>query len=182
MTGKIENEIENIKDQFADYVCKNIYGKKQHSYKIPNAEELQKLLIIPKNYSVRDHVPRIFLRMCLRILFEQFFENQSLYDALVEKIIEHVQDEVDKKKKDTTEKLPELKKIFYKTNRREFSQKFLDPPANLKTVKANFKYFLPQQHLQKLFVDFWQMMARLQDVEGDGLSIQELPKSIFFPQ
>jgi len=44
--------------------------------------------------------------MCLRIFFEQFFNDQELYEALIEKIIEHVQDEVDKGKKDTAEKLP----------------------------------------------------------------------------
>src|SRR5690606_27561689 len=54
---ELEKEIEEVQNEFEDYISKNVYGKKQHAYKIPNAEELQKLLMIPKNYNVKDHIP-----------------------------------------------------------------------------------------------------------------------------
>jgi hypothetical protein len=177
---ELDSMVEGVQREFDDYIGKNVYGKKQHSYKIPNSEELQKLLMIPKNYSVRDHLSRIFLRVCLRTLFEQFFSDEELYETLVEKIIDHVQEEVDKKRKDTFEKLPELKKIFYKTNRKEFSQKFLDPPLNLKTLKANFDYKLPDEDIRNLFVDFWKMISRLQEGENGPNQPAETPKCLFF--
>lgn len=177
---ELDTQIEGVEREFDDFIGKNVYGKKQHSYKIPNAEELQRLVMIPKNYNVKDHMSRIFLRICLRTLFEQFFSDQELYDTLVDKIIDHVQEEIDKKRKDTFEKLPELKKIFYKTNRKEFSQKFLDPPQNLRTLKANFDYKLPEEDIKKLFVDFWKMISRLQENEKGSNQHTETPKCLFF--
>lgn len=103
--------------------------------------------------------------MCLRVLFEQFFKDENLYNLLIDKIIVHVKDEVDKNKKDTVEKLPELKKLFYQTNREEFSQKFLHPPADLKTLKANFNYTLPIHRLKDLFIDFLDLLNKLHDNE-----------------
>lgn len=162
---ELVSKLEEVKSEFEENLSKNVYGKKQHAYKIPNAEELQKLLIIPKNYNTRDHACRIYLRVCLRVLFEQFFTDPELYHKLVDKIIDHVQDEVNKNKKDTAEKLPELKRIFYTVNRREFGQKFLDAPQDLKKLKANFSYEIPSQDLRTLFVDFQRMMSRLQELE-----------------
>lgn len=42
--NQILYQLNNAKSDFEDYIAKNVYGKKQHSYKIPNTEELQKLL------------------------------------------------------------------------------------------------------------------------------------------
>jgi len=181
LPAEVQKKITKAEESFEDYILKNVYGKKKHAYKIPNAEELQKAFLINKGSDIQTHISSIFLKISLRVLFEQFFNNKDLYNALVDKIIEHVHVEVDKKKKDTNEKLPELKKIFYKVNRTEFGQKFLDAPFNIKGMKVAFKYSIPYDEIQPLACDFLDMTQRIHLFDEKQRADLETPTALFFP-
>jgi hypothetical protein len=105
-------------------------------------------------------------------------QDDAVYSVIVSKIIDHLKVELGKSKKESSsDKLAELKRVFYQINRRSFVQKFIEPPMLIKSSKSSFQYYIPTHEVQPIVDEFVQVLTKDCPFTSGSLMYPTLPKN-----